>query len=59
MRLNSISIELDQDDFIWHPYIFTGKYDNYEQAQYYGHEWFVVVYLWFWSVEMFRITDYN
>lgn len=57
MRLNSISIELDKDDFFWYPYIFAGKCDNREQAEYYGHEWWIIISLWFWSIEILRITD--
>ncbi len=56
MRLNSISIELDKDDFIWHPHIFAGKCDNREQAKYYGHEWWIIISFWFWSMEILKVA---
>jgi hypothetical protein len=30
----------------WYPYFMYGKYENSEMADYYAHEWFLVISIW-------------
>lgn len=30
----------------WYPYFMYGRYDEPRQAEYYGHEWFLIISIW-------------
>lgn len=47
-------IEIDFDSWFWYPYILQGKYDTPEMAKYYGHTWFVIIYLWILEIIILR-----
>lgn len=47
----ALKIEAYPNDFIllhWH----YGKYDNEWQAEYYGHKWFLIIYILWWEIQI-------
>jgi len=47
------SIEFDLT-FFWYPYFIYGKYENQRQADYYGHEWFLMISIWIIEITILR-----
>jgi hypothetical protein len=38
----------------WYPYIKYGKYEDPWQADYYGHEWFLLISIWIVEIVILR-----
>lgn len=46
-------VEFDLTLF-WYPYFMYGKYDESWQADYYGHEWFLMISIWMLEITILK-----